>query len=308
MNRQTAIKNLQEGKIVITLSQYDNWRHFLTFLKEVFPKSKNVEKLAPSHRCYYKAINMDIWLSGISVRQDRKHLPVIDFQDIIDEKEFVLPQKWAVEHTPAIRKDLVSFLRLNNYPVGAIEDNSYFLYHFPFTESGGSAYNRVLDGYTRITSEQFLKYVLKQETVKKTIVGYILKPAFKGLERAAANIAFDNNQSTLPDWIRNNSICCDRLIKAKILDIWFEPVYEEIIKFPKINGYEGKLSQDGLIEYGCAKLNILFLKNILDVEPRLTNGVGNRTLKAIVLDSNVSITVEQVKQIVKAYEFHKKAR
>ena len=69
----------------------------------------------------------------------------------------------------------------------------------------------------------------KLETMEKEIIGYkLIKPEYR---KAASMICFgDSNWIPKSD---NNTICSDRnhiiknLKEAKVLDIWFEPVYEE---------------------------------------------------------------------------------
>jgi hypothetical protein len=63
------------------------------------------------------------------------------------------------------------------------------------------------------------------------------------------------------------------------------PVYADIIKLPKINGYEGEDMGD-YMQYGCAKL----LKSWF-------TSSNNRSITSMTLDSGVTINKEQINKI-----------
>lgn len=160
----------------------------------------------------------------------------------------------------------------------------------------------------------------------------------------------------------------DKLKKAKVLDIWFEPIYEEFkvgdwitiidiigsgwlweskvstfklvrnpssyiggihwtigdykdrplgglhatfrlateeeIKavsrsLPKINGYNGEfLKSDNIIKYGCAKINIEGIRHLISAQINFNATGSNRNIALITLSSGVTITIEQIKQII----------
>ena len=94
------------------------------------------------------------------------------FKEMYLEEEFVLPEKWCVKVTDKTHK--------------TISENSYRI--FPNYETyitsmllSSKSWNSwdlnrdaIKEGYTEITFKQFLKYILKQETMKKEIIGYKL--------------------------------------------------------------------------------------------------------------------------------------
>ena len=93
------------------------------------------------------------------------------------------------------------------------------------------------------------------------------------------------------------SIDIKRLREAGVLELWFEPVYKEIRKLPKINNYEGKLvnKQDCVyVQYGCAEFHKTFFKDLLG----LNDYKGSRKIYSVKLNSGVEITMDEVKQIV----------
>lgn len=90
-------------------------------------------------------------------------------------------------------------------------------------------------------------------------------------------------------------------VAIEIVETW-EPVYKPKYQLPEINGYSGKL-EDTQIIYGCAKFDKNYLFNTLSEILRYNNKIlekdfGNRSIKSIVLESGVSIHIDQIKQIV----------
>ena len=63
---------------------------------------------------------------------------------------------------------------------------------------------------------------------------------------------------------------------------------------PEINGYNGEFKGEK-VHYGCAQFD---MDEFLDFKLSL----GNRDIKSVTLDSGVEITMEQIEQIVKAYQ------
>jgi hypothetical protein len=81
----------------------------------------------------------------------------------------------------------------------------------------------------KITFEQFKKYVLNKETMEKKIIGYkLIKPEY---ETAAVKITGFMGSS--PGRFSNFMLTAGKqgfandLEKAGVLDLWFEPIYEE---------------------------------------------------------------------------------
>jgi hypothetical protein len=95
-----------------------------------------------------------------------------------------------------------------------------------------------------------------------------------------------------------------KLTDAGVLDLWFEPVYEEEKELPIINGYAGKLIKkagwgDGILEYGCAKLPTKLIHAINDINTHEKQCSDfNRRVISITLDSGVKINLEQINQII----------
>ena len=76
----------------------------------------------------------------------------------------------------------------------------------------------------------------------------------------------------------------DKVVEYDLLDKC-TPVYADIIKLPKINGYEGEDMGD-YMQYGCAKL----------LQSWFTSS-DNRSITSMTLDSGVTINKEQINKI-----------
>jgi len=84
----------------------------------------------------------------------------------------------------------------------------------------------------------------------KNIIGYkLVKREYR--KPVAIIISSDSRELNSMDgfYFENNSISKDRLEKAGVLDLWCEPVYEETVKIPKINGVELEVKDD-MISFG----------------------------------------------------------
>lgn len=142
-------------------------------------------------------------------------------------KEFVLPNFWQIERN----KDNYEIVNnwMNKYH--HVSDSPY-----EYTDCSGFANNKGIkkisdDSLLQITTEQFIKYVLKEEVMNKEIVGWKLKEDCKQYADAALAI--------------EGGLCIGKLIKidqvlqskhtesvnkfkqAGVLDLWFTPVYKE---------------------------------------------------------------------------------
>ena len=84
----------------------------------------------------------------------------------------------------------------------------------------------------------------------KNIIGYkLVKPEY---ESAVRHIAWNDSRelkSMKGIHFHKGSIEQYRLEKAGVLDLWCEPVYEELVKIPKINGVELEVKDD-MISFG----------------------------------------------------------
>lgn len=215
------------------------------------------------------------------------------------KKEFKLPEKWCCR--PQDNKELNE---LYNYLKDLYSDwegesiDNYYYYYPPFRVEKRRkyfAYQSIIEGYKEITFNQFKEYVLNKTnnnmTENKEIIGYkLVKPDYI---KAACIISGNENLNYCGAGFcfTPNSPSYDKLQKAGVLDLWFEPVYKPKYELPEINGYKGRL-QDDCIIYGCANFRDIFFTKLLELN---NSDKSKRKIKSITLDSGVVITIEQIK-------------
>jgi hypothetical protein len=160
--------------------------------------------------------------------------------DLIKKDTFVLPGKWAIKPTES-QLDLVW-----NFCGKSIGDkkekNAYYHYlHFLSILGNPCAHSyKIKPDYTEITFEQFQQYVIKtkkEENMEKEIVGYkLIKPKYaKAACQIEGYLAFGeiiaNGEVIRLDATHSDMNKAFQKIKeAGVLDLWFEPVYEEQFK------------------------------------------------------------------------------
>lgn len=165
-----------------------------------------------------------------------EELPIFtydQYKQLFYKDNFVLPNNWWVrvteENVDVLREWSGSPLQANKDLVG-IAKITFFIHYLKEYEIGynnvGDTKGEAYDFGNEITYEQFLKYVLKKEDMKeKGIIGYKLKDS---TYREAAEVITDlgwpsNDILTKEGYL----LSIHRLTNAKVLDIWFEPVYKE---------------------------------------------------------------------------------
>lgn len=208
------------------------------------------------------------------------------------ENNFILPKHgWHVVVTQENQKELSKWRELYNNTLLKI---GYIVgMYIGGTKEHNPPDKR--DGFgEEITYEQFLKYVMKKE-----IIGYKLKEEFKHYEKAAKSIAGIERFMGGEYHFIYDSPTYGEIKKAGVLDLWFNPVYEETKTFPKINGYEGIKLNDSTVKYGCAELNIDALRSLIQCSEL---GSSNRTIHSVISSNGETVTIEQIKQIVEYYK------
>jgi hypothetical protein len=139
------------------------------------------------------------------------------------EKDFVLPEKWAVLRTEENHEVINDYFK-NKY-------GNYYNFDIHYVHIGRphgySSRESLLDGYTEITFEQFKEHVLNKKEMKQ--IGWKLKDDCKQYEESARKIAKCSN------FIPMGSGCSfyvgtfpEKYLKeAGVLELWFELVYEK---------------------------------------------------------------------------------
>ena len=160
LNKQ-LIEKLANGEIAVDNSN-SNLELLRAVLKEAFPKDHSIPE---GLRRYYRKHGIDSWTV-----HDSTILPTIPLSDFLEE-EFVLPEKWCVRQN---KQEINDWINNNKQTDSYYSDLSgVHLFHFPKISDIHLYVNVQLD-YKEITFEQFKKYVLKQETMEKEIIGYKL--------------------------------------------------------------------------------------------------------------------------------------
>lgn len=89
--------------------------------------------------------------------------------DVTTLDKFKVPEKWCVKDTADDKSiELYEYASIHGAipPYGANKYSYKVYYHFPPSE-GCTTSDDIIEGYTEITYNQFLKYVLKQNEVKE---------------------------------------------------------------------------------------------------------------------------------------------
>lgn len=180
------------------------------------------------------------------------NLPELTFQEFFDR--YV---KWCIRVTEE-NKDIVYKWKLDKY---------YSRYEFKvgdYAEYDGLWSYLLIDKHIELTFEQFEKYVIKNKDMEK-VIGYKFKKEYESYLKAYCAIAGIIPESdSIEDYketgyvFQSKSIVYDRIKKAGVLDLWFEPVYESKelyfgkVKFTIHEGYAdteyGKVTKESLRE------------------------------------------------------------
>lgn len=216
-------------------------------------------------------------------------------------EEFLLPTNWCVKSTPEnfdiIKKWLIETdPDKSEWRFYSKEDNRYITYKYTHCQY-------IPEEYTEITFEQFEKYVLNVETnttmEKQKLIGYKLKEDCEIYRTAALNISETrgNWENSLAKYdIRADQLgYINKLTKAKVLDIWFEPVYKQNFKLPTIGGYKAVDLGDE-VKYGCQTYKVEDIK-------ALYKSLSILNIESVKLDVyNINVSIDQILEIVKYFE------
>jgi hypothetical protein len=272
------------------------WKKYINWLNEKYNRALNGD----AQNEYYGYDGYVNYYAALkSFKNPVTELTLEQWDNIVNKKdEFVLPEKWCLRSKgeETYVKYLQPYLEKIGYSESQWNGIDYW-YHFDNNKVYPSSINNYpLINYKEITFEQFKKYVLKQDIMKE-IIGYkLVKPEYK---EAILQIMKARNWSNFPMLDSYESSGSIKTLKeAGVLDLWFEPVYAEEKKLPKINGFEARWENNQII-YGsnCAKFIPKFFIDLIKINDEHKVLGGNRTIKSIKLDSGVEITIEQIKQI-----------
>jgi hypothetical protein len=171
----------------------------------------------------------------------------------------------------------------------------------------------------KATKEEIISHFTKQENNMavdlnkpfgpRKIKGYKFKPGFEKFEKQAKEIAFTcpytsgaNFSEALP-----NSISIRRLKEAGVLDLWFEPVYEEEKTILPVVSQDGPFDVEingGGIYFGIDKVNVNSLRNFIsNIEKcRISVGSWNTSITRVSIGCKKEIPLEDIVNVLKAYD------
>jgi len=97
----------------------------------------------------------------------------------------------------------------------------------------------------------------------------------------------DTNYKDVPFFI-------EKFKQAGVLDLWFDPIYDEGFKLPEIGGYKGEFVKNKIfgdsVRYGCHTIKVDLLADLLET-----------SFESIKIEG-VTVTREKIKQIVEYIE------
>lgn len=255
LNKQ-LIERLANGEIAVDNSN-SNLELLKAVLKEAFLRDNSIPQ---GKSTYYQKHSKDYW-----VALEFTILPTILLSDFLEE-EFVLPEKWCIEVTDENR-DI-----LNNYRIN-IKKYSITPITYKYMYNDGSGDSFTLFYAKEITFKQFLKYILKQETMEKEIIGYKTPYNMYGGQVKKGDIwtlnKYDNGY-------QSNANVTD--LPKEIVEQW-EKVYKEektIVKMYSSNKGEFEIEVVGKKAYyrpEHKELSLQFIKNILNLFENKTIGL-----------------------------------
>lgn len=203
--------NINDSTLKILFSEEKHDYLIVRRITNLFPNSseKIVECMFPTSKMCTQFLNTDL-----------EHY----------EEEFVLPECWFVLYNTREEFDIINKFCGKNWIYSDSKDKCGYHNNGDDQINSGnwvgsvkSAKEKLLEkGYVQITFEQFQKYVLKQETMEKEIIGYkLIKPEYEG---AAAKLIYNGDK--IHGLVQVNSEW-NILKEAGVLDLWFEPVFKE---------------------------------------------------------------------------------
>ena len=202
----------------------------------------------------YEVINrctMGYWIKG----QEKYWQEVHPSEYFVQEGK--LPEYFAIKRIEAnpLWKKYIDWLSktYNTYWTG--DSDSYYGYDGVTSYNGTERHDKIQNfnnNPIELTLEQWDKIINK--SMEKEIIGYKLKEDCKQYEEAAIQITGFIKGGTKPfeEWMKDSA---DKefvrsLRKARVLELWFEPIYKEITPNITIKGYKAEFT-DNFVNFGC---------------------------------------------------------
>lgn len=169
--------------------------------------------------------------SGPNLSSFNNNPTVLTLQQFIQMTTNQLPEKWCIR----VDNNIIIGSWFNDHSTSGITsgyDKCKGYLHYPDI-SKIHHFSNIRSGYTEITFEQFNKYILKQEQVMKKETGYQLindTPEIRTAVRAITNCSGFDFDGFKNRGVNDFTQVIKELTELKLLDLWFEPYYDEQFK------------------------------------------------------------------------------
>jgi hypothetical protein len=176
--------------------------------------------------------------SSDNIRKATKEEIITNFlkSNTMELKE--LPKKWYITTTEESNTAVCDFYDKYNKSITDRSLGNYFCMDEHGVLKGWMYRNQnYKKGYTEITFEDFKRLVLKENSMDKRLIGYKLKEDCRQFEKAAFAIINVHSVEGVTKFTCLNGTHFTKdsnyftwLKEANVLDLWFQPVYEDIKK------------------------------------------------------------------------------
>jgi hypothetical protein len=249
----------------------------------------------------YKEITFEQFKKYVLKQENEKNMETKKYNPITDD-EFIVDCSQSSKYEKMKVYDFL--IKKRNYPESYLTNEANFIAcNKDFGDTNWTYINNVREKFPNHPILSFKEF--KEKYLNIEIIGYkLVKEKYKESVKKILNTPKFPLESS-PELLdfKIDSEWYYLLKEAGVLDLWFEPVYEEQKTLPKINGYQGEFVDDlngAFIKYGCATFNVQFINELHGLIGRNKVLCGNKDIKSIKLNSDVEITTEQIKQI---YEY-----
>lgn len=230
LNKQ-LIEKVAKGDVAIDNTGNPNLELLRAVLKEAFPQDKDISH-GKAH--FFQTVEGKYW-SG----HYKTSLPTIPLLDFLEKEEAFPLDDFGVLVENSNGKEIVDYLVSKGFKnpsgyVGNVVNSAYY-----FIESK-SKYNFIKCNFKNPTSKTYTLQQLKQLDMQdKEIIGYkLIKPEYENaaIKIVAMDLPLTVDRITPKTKTGNSTVMYDRLKKAGVLELWFEPVYATSEQTVSMNG------------------------------------------------------------------------
>ena len=216
------------------------------------------------------------------------------------KEEFVLPEMWCLK----ITKDNREFCRsLKNNELGFQKNYTYHLggYYSSISKEGCNGFANIPTGYSEITFEQFKKYVLKEKTMEKKLIGYKVPYNLSSIGIKKGHLwSLEKSDKDKSLWS----------IPFEIVETW-EPVYEEekkekefLLRCNSTSSFTLLVTKDGFYYRPDNKIldPVIIQHMILNVSQQYNGYKFTSFISHLDMGCKKMVPVEDIKPLIKYWE------